>query len=323
MGLGRPRLAIPATLAAVALAALVACKSTPKAPPPSPSAPAQPAPGGDSWAPPATAPAAATTQVKPFFFRAEKAGHALYLLGTIHVGVDALTELPPWVLAQLDAAPAFAMETDLSDPATVQLLVRTDGKTLAAELGDADWERLRQALGPALADGMNSMKPFAALSALSMKDLPMTAPMDMTLLARAKAADKRLVYLEPVAAQLAAIEPFATAADIKALLDHAAEAKADTLKMVTAYRAGDAAALKAMFDDKTLWIAAGRDPARFGDFITATLGTRNRSWIPHLVAMADAGGGFVAVGAGHLVGPDNVPDLLTAAGFTVTPVTGP
>lgn len=320
MGPGRPRIT-SATLIALALGALVACKSAPKPPPPPPPSAA---PAADSWAPaPSATPPTAAGPITPFFYRAEKGGHALYLLGTIHVGVDALTELPPWVLAQLDAAPAFAMETDLSDPSTVTLLVRTDGKTLAGELGDADWERLRQALGPALADGMNSMKPFAALSALSMKDLPMTAPMDMTLLSRAKAAGKRLVYLEPVADQLAAVEPYATAADIKALLDHAAEAKADTLKLVTAYRAGDAAGLRAMFDDKTLWIAAGRDPARFGDFIEATLGKRNRSWVPHLAAMADAGGGFVAVGAGHLVGPDNVPDLLAAAGFTVTRVTGP
>ncbi|MBK9030282.1 MAG: TraB/GumN family protein [Myxococcales bacterium] len=78
-----------------------------------------------------------------------------------------------------------------------------------------------------------------------------------------------------------------------------------------------------MFDDKTLWIAAGRDPARFGDFLEATLGRRNRSWVAPLTEMAAAGDGFVAVGAGHLVGPDNLPDLLTAAGFEVHRVTGP
>ena len=313
---------------ALVLALAAACKhggggaadNGKSAPPAAPAAPA----GPDPWAGSATAPAAPTAVIaRPFLYRAEKAGHTLTLLGTIHVGVDAMTELPPWALAALDAAPAFAMETDISDPATVKLLVRTDGKTLSQELGDADWQRLRTALGEALADGMNAMKPFAALSALEMKDLPMTAPMDMVLLNRAKAAGKPVVFLESVADQLAAIEPYATAADIRALLDNAARAKAETGKMVAAYRAGDEAALDAMFDDKTLWIAAGRDPARFGDFVRDTLSNRNRRWLPELVALAERGGGFVAVGAGHLVGPDNVLDLLRGAGFTVTRVTGP
>ncbi|MBK9030281.1 MAG: TraB/GumN family protein [Myxococcales bacterium] len=227
------------TLAVAALVATVACKSDPRPPAtPPPTTPTQAAP--DPWGGTA-APAAPTALVQPLVWEATKDGHTLSLLGTIHVGVDALTELPPWVLARLDAAPAFAMETDLSDPGVVKLMVRTDGKTLADELGPTDWQRLRAALGESLAEGMNSMKPFAALSALSLKDLPMTAPMDMVLFQRARDANKRLVFLETVAAQLAAIDPFATAADIKALLDHAAEAKADTQKMVGDYRAGDAA----------------------------------------------------------------------------------
>jgi uncharacterized protein YbaP (TraB family) len=212
----------------------------------------------------------------PFLWEATKDGKTLYLLGTIHVGVDALTQLPPWVLAKLDAAPAFAMETDITDPGVVKLLVRTDGQTLEGELGPTDWARLREALGPALADGMNGMKPFAAMSALALKDLPMTAPMDSVLLARAQKAGKRIVFLETVAAQLAAIEPYATAADIKAILDHAAEAKGQSRAMIAAYLAGDAKALAALFDDQTFWVAAGRDPATYGAFVESTLTRRNR-----------------------------------------------
>ena len=310
-------LGLVAALAFVTTAAACKGDSKPKA------APAAPTPATDPWAGVDAPPAPAEAAAVPLMWEATKDGKTLYLFGTIHVGVDALTQLPPWVLAKLDAAPAFAMETDISDPGVVKLLVRTDGKTLEGELGPTDWARLREALGPALADGMNGMKPFAAMSALALKDLPMTAPMDSVLLARAQKAGKRIVFLETVAAQLAAIEPYATAADIKAILDHAAEARGQSRAMIAAYLAGDAKALAALFDDQTFWVAAGRDPATYGAFVESTLTRRNRSWIAPLTAMAESGGGFVAVGAGHLVGPDHVPGMLAAAGFTVRRIEAP
>ncbi len=312
-------------LAALAIA-LAACKGSGDKPAPAPgtAAPAPataPAPPAAAPAPPAPTPAGAIA--KPFLYEAQKGTAKVYLFGTIHLGVDADKQLPPWVFATLDAQPAFAMEADLTDPSMILLLMRKDGGKLSAELGPEDWQLLRDAIGPALADGMDGMKPFAALSTLATKDLPMTPPMDMTLHGRAKAAGKRLVYLETVADQLAAIEPFATAADIRALLRNRDQAKTQSAKMLADYVAGDDGAMAALFDDKTMWIAAGRDPATFGEFITASMTKRNRAWVPKIIELAEAGGGFVAVGAAHLVGPDNVLGMLTAEGFTVRRVTGP
>lgn len=304
-------------IVALALTAL-ACKKSDKKPAPAPSAPAvAPTPA------PAPTPTPEGAIAKPFLYEAQKGEAKLYLLGTIHLGIDADKQLPPWVFAALDGAPAFAMEADITDPGMIALLIRKDGGRLSTELGPEDWNLLREAIGPSLAEGMDQMKPFAALSTLATKDLPMTPPMDMTLHSRAKAAGKRLVYLETVADQLAAIEPFATAADIRALLRNRDQAKTQSGKMLADYAAGDGEALAAMFSDQTMWIAAGRDPARFGEFIEATMGKRNRSWVPKLIELAGSGGAFVAVGAAHLVGPDNVLGLLTAEGFTVRRVTGP
>jgi len=304
----------PIVVALLAAVALVACKKSEPAkqaaPPPPPSA-------VDTWASATPPPAAKPRIDKPFFFSATKDGKTLYLLGTLHVGVDAATQLPPWVLTKLDGARAFAMETDISDPSMVKLLVRTDGKKLSQELSPEDWTKLKATIGDALAEGLDGMLPFATLATLAIKDLPMTAPMDAVLLDRAKTAGKPVIYLESVQAQIDAISPFATAADIHATLANLEYGHTQALQMLKDYLAGDAAALNAMFDDKTLWLAAGRDPARFGDFIEATLTKRNASWIAPLEQMAADGGGFVAVGAAHLVGPDNVPDSLAARGFTV------
>ena len=312
------------SLAVVLVAALIACKGEARKPPPAEPAPAagSGSAAADPWAAPARPPAAAQPVMdKPFFYAATRGDKTLYLLGTMHIGVDANRQLPPWVFAKLDGARAFAMETDLSDPAALRLMARTDGKKLSEELSPEDWKRLQELLGPSLAEGLDAMIPFATLTTLSMKDLPFTAPMDGVLLERAKAAGKPIVYLEPIAAQLAAITPFATAADIHALLGNLEHSRAQTLEMARLYVAGDGDGLLALFADRTLWTAAGRGEAEFAAFLDATLTRRNQSWIEALEKMADDGGGFVAVGAAHLIGPSSVPELLAARGFTVTRLT--
>lgn len=44
--------------------------------------------------------------------------------------------------------------------------------------------------------------------------------------------------------------------------------------------------------------------------------TRNRAWIPRIQELVDSGAGaFIVVGQGHLIGPDNVLELLAGAGL--------
>lgn len=284
-----------------------------------PAAPVAPA-GDDPWA--KGSPAAPLIE-HPLLWAATRDGKTTYLLGTLHLGVNADTQLPPWVKAKLDGARAFAMETDLGDPALMRQLARTDGGSLQLDLGPEHWAKLEALIGADLAKGLDRMKPFAAVSVLSTKFLPQTLPMDSVLHSRAKDAGKELVYLEPAVRQLEIIEPFMTAADIKAFLDHIDFAREQTLALHKAYVTGDADALRAQLDDRTMWLAAGRPPEQFAGYVDALLGNRNASWIPALEQLHAAGGGFVAVGAAHLVGPRSVLELLTARGFTITRVTGP
>jgi len=276
---------------------------------------------GSASATPTPAPAAIA---KPFLWKADKDGATTWLFGTIHIGVDAAADLPPWVGQRLDAAPVFVMEADTSDVgALAQALQRHDGGSLRNDLGPAYWEKLEGAIGAKLAAGFDGMKPFAVMTLLIAKDLPMTPPMDGVLSDRAKAAGKPVRYLETALDQLALIDPWMSTADIKALLDNRELARTTTLEMLAAYRAGDERAMGAMFEDQRLWLAAGRKPETFPAYVDALLARRNRAWVPKLEELHAAGGAFVAVGAGHLVGPKNVLDLLAERGFTVTRVTGP
>ena len=76
----------------------------------------------------------------------EKDGKTSYLLGTMHLGVDPTTRLPDIVWQKLDASPTFAMETDLSEPAKLDVM-RARRRRRCKELGDEYWKKLEDALG--------------------------------------------------------------------------------------------------------------------------------------------------------------------------------
>ena len=85
--------------------------------------------------------------------------------------------------------------------------------------------------------------------------------------------------------------------------------------LVAAWAAGDVGTLDALYlaDMRT------RFPEAYAVFLTR----RNAAWVETLAKeLAGAGTDFVAVGALHLVGPDSVPAMLKARGFTVEQVTG-
>src|SRR5690606_33561102 len=92
--------------------------------------------GADPW----TTTASAKDPLKrPLLWSIEKNGTTSYVFGTMHMGVDPHTRLPDVVWDKLDASQAFAMETDLSKAAKLDVL-RKDGKTLREEIGDDYWK---------------------------------------------------------------------------------------------------------------------------------------------------------------------------------------
>jgi len=63
-----------------------------------------------------------------------------------------------------------------------------------------------------------------------------------------------------------------------------------------------------------------RLPAEYDREMDDLLYGRNASWIAPIEQLHAAGGGFVAVGALHLLGPRSVLDLLAHRGYRVTRV---
>lgn len=317
---------------ALALLAVIAadagCHRPPPAPPAANPASVAAAPAAPAVAAPAATPAAADAKSEvlahPLLWVLEKDGHTSYALGTIHLGVDAVRQLPPVVWDKLDHAPAFAMETDIHDPSLARdLSARPQGGTLHGDLGDAYWQKLESELSPQLAERLDAMPATVAVTVLETRVLPQTAaPMDAVLLGRAQERHHRVIYLEPVHVQTALLAKWMNVRALEELLDH--EATHDDLvrRLLAAYLAGDVNQMLALDeDDHRMWLQDGRPEAEYVQMRKEMLYDRNASWIDEIDRMHAAGGGFIAVGAMHLIGPHSVLELLQQRGYKVSRLT--
>jgi len=303
-------------IALVTLLALIgsACNREPSSTPPTTSTP----PVADPWQakpepPPQVLP-------KPLLWSITKDGKTSYAFGTMHVGIDP-ERLPKIVWDKLESKPAFAMETDTSDPAILGLGRRSSG-SIHEDLGPEYYKKLEELLGETMVRNVDRMKPVIPAVMLSMKGLPMTAiAMDAALATRAQSKNKQIIYLEPASKQATLLDRWMDVRTLKLLIDTADKSLELTKGMVAAYAAGDADKLLALNDSqKPEALAHGYTEAEYDKQNDEMLYDRNASWIDAIEQMHAKGGGFIAVGALHLIGKKSVLDLLAAKGYTVTRV---
>jgi uncharacterized protein YbaP (TraB family) len=302
---------------------VLACKRDPATP-----EPAKPEVVATSEAKPAVTPATDdpwTAKAEPapdalkrvLLWSITKDGKTSYAMGTMHVGIDP-ARLPKVVWDKLLGATSFAMETNAADAQILNLGARTSG-SLRADLGPVYWEKLSKLVEPKMLAGIDQKKPVIAAVFLSMRGLPMTGlGMDSALLAKAQTASKPIVYLEPASLQAQLLERHMDIKALKLMIDTADQSAEMTKQMVAAYVAGDDKKLLALNDgQKGEALSHGYTEAEYEKQSAEMLYDRNASWIPAIEEMHSKGGGFVAVGALHLVGKKSVLDLLEAKGYKI------
>ena len=299
-------------------------QASPPTPAPDPVAKQDPAPAPpandnatpeDPWAQPA---GKKDPIPRPFFWSLEKAGKTSYALGTIHIGVDAELRLPQLVWDKLDSSKTFAMEMDTADIAVSGMGSRSKG-TLESDLGPEYWEKFKKLVGPQVATGLNKMKPMIAATMLSMRGLPMTPPMDGVLHGRALNQKKALVYFETAGKQAALLEKYMDVKMLKMMIDDGDKGVEQTKEMLAAYLAGDDAKMIALSESqRTDSLKAGYSAKEYDAFMNDILYKRNADWIPAIEKLHAAGGGFIAVGAAHMIGKKSVIELLEKKGYKVT-----
>ncbi|WP_428262507.1 TraB/GumN family protein [Haliangium sp.] len=307
-----------AAVSSACVAALWACKSQPASAPTEGGEPATPAPAVAEPTTPVAAeaaePAAQHPVAKPFLWEVTRGEATSYLFGTIHTRYQ-LRDLPASVRERLDAAATLVVETDvssLSPTAVIQLAMLPPEQSLRTMLGDEDWNKLVGEVGefmPAVA--LERLQPWFAALLVSLGEAAMASPdqvMDMQILARARAADKRVVFLEDAQEQLEILGQTGDLESLKEMLADLDKVHRLLDEVLDAYGRGDLDTLaEASLDPEEM----KKRPEVFEKLFFA----RNRAWVESLDPLLAKGGVFVAVGAGHYVGDRGLVALLSAAGY--------
>lgn len=259
----------------------------------------------------------------PALWEVRDADSAIRIFGSFHILPDGTEWRTPEFDTTLAEADFIVFETDVSPLAMAQLgaqaFVRgiyTDG-TLLTDRIDAETETLLRAelgkigmpVGPVLA-----MRPWMAANAISAAALEATgfSSKGVELALETELENRQARFLESGEEQLDVLSSAPEDEQIAMLSSTLVEI--DLMpkvmsKMLRSWVDGTPERLAPLFQMEM----GGFEDA----FLDRLLYARNRNWIPALEDMlARNERALVIVGAGHLVGKDNVIALLEAAGYT-------
>jgi uncharacterized protein YbaP (TraB family) len=249
-------------------------------------------------------------------------GATLYLLGSVHLLNAEAGKLPPEVDSAFAQAKTVAFEANLD---TIQLRATeilgkaryTDNTTLTSSLG-GDAPRVDSLLhlyGLSLkqVDGFKPWFVSMLLTQLGLQRAKFEAQygVDVQINARAHAAQKPIVGLEPVDVQLNLFDSLSPADQRRMLLEMKGpdSAAVELAKLKDEWQAGDTASINARLNTQV-----EQSPPMF-DVLVAS---RNKSWMPRLEQLlAGHDDALVVVGAAHLVGKHGVLEMLRAKGYIV------
>jgi uncharacterized protein YbaP (TraB family) len=254
--------------------------------------------------------------------------NTVYLLGSIHVLRPADGGLTPAAESAYVDAERLLMEIDLDAPGLGDALslaqamqsaaLLPEGQSLRGVLG-ADYERMAadaRRHGVDLAP-FDRFAPWFVATLLIQQSLQQSGfdprlGIDQQLAGRASEDRKPIDGLETPAEQFAIfarLTPAQQRAFLSATLAELDDAADDADALLDAWRRGDEAELARLLVE-----AQAQSPELYGP-LTAD---RNRAWVDDLEALLDDREDYlVVVGALHLVGPQNVVELLRARGHRV------
>ena len=269
---------------------------------------------------------AAPAWAEPALWVAKQGNATVYLFGTVH----ALKPEMKWETPKIEKAFAESRELWLeatdADPKTMQPIVAALGidraHPLSSKVPAADLPRLDAAAKSAGLAGEQALEPLRPwLAALTLAALPIVKAgydpekgVDNVLKAKAAAAGKPVHGLETAEQQMHffADLPQARQVDmLRALLDEVASGTTEVEEIMTAWESADLATI-----DKDL---NQDDAEKYPDLYAILIVNRNKAWAEKIAGWLKSGKGttFLAVGAGHLVGPDSVQEALKARGISV------
>lgn len=261
----------------------------------------------------------------------------IYLFGTVHLLDPAITWQTPRVLGALEEAKQLWVEVSIPPGGELALGMAmlqkalSPGKPLSSRLTEAERVQLRKLLertpnGAALGAVIEMTRPWFATVMLGVAPLMSAgydpqAGADAVLMRLAREQGDEIRGLETAEQQmewLAGGTDEEQLAALKALLAMPeSEFDAMTRTMDEAVRAWMKGDQKPLTDYVDGW-RRGEDASSGGMSYDVMLAQRNADWAAQLETLLKGSGvAFVAVGSGHLVGPDSVQQKLAARGLSV------
>ena len=266
----------------------------------------------------------------PALWKLADADTTIWLFGSIHILPADTKWMDPKIKAAIDGSQSLTIETVLDqDPGKVANILMNLGSAhglppLTQRVPPARRAELAalvkaSGLPVALLDGMKSWAAAIMLTGAAFQQIGVDAAaspgVEPQLTALFRALGKPVDELETPEAQLGFFNQLPESAQrafLVATLDDPAKARADYRKMIDAWSRGDPAAIEKSFADDPEFTPALRD---------LLIRQRDHNWAKLLAKRLEKPGTvFVAVGAGHLVGPDSVQKMLAKKGLKVVRV---
>ncbi|HEY9130542.1 MAG TPA: TraB/GumN family protein [Dyella sp.] len=271
---------------------------------------------------------AAPACAKPLLWAVRQGNTTIYLFGTVHLLPSDTDWMSDKLSAALDRSQRLSIELIDDDPATVIPLVRKYGRDpahpLSSKLRASDRAKLKLAVATAnLPGGEEALEPMRPwLAALTLTVAPLVQAgmdpnqgVDKQLKARMIAAGKPVDGLETAEQQLRILADMPEPLQLDMLREtfhDVEEGPKKLLELVDAWKNGNTQAI-ARIESVELQKTS---PELYKSLIV----DRNKAWartIAERLRNSTGGTSFIAVGAGHLAGPDSVQRQLEAMGFKV------
>jgi uncharacterized protein YbaP (TraB family) len=265
-------------------------------------------------------------QAKNTLWQVRAGENTLYLLGSLHVLKKDSYPLPPLMEEIYIASDAVVFETDMDEmdtPAMQKKIVNYGrlpaGQTLQQQLSAPTWQLLQKKMADLKipAEKVRQMKPWLCALTLTVTDLERLGflaeyGLDEHFYARAKQDKKKIIPLESVDFQLSLFYSQSRHEQEEFLMQTLTDLQvADALsgEMENAWKNGDG---------EKLYTLIAKSFSGYPEQYARLVLQRNKNWLPVLEKILRREQvTLVVVGAGHLVGPGSVVDLLRRKGYPV------
>lgn len=248
-----------------------------------------------------------------------------YLFGTIHIMNNEDFSIGKNVEKKLKSATKLVMELDLGEADLADLATKSlfpEGKSIQDYISEEDYDTLKTFFADSVGVepmvfemAYSKMKPIFMEQLIYFKyvgENPSSYENSFSDIAESK--NIAVVGLETFNEQLALLNEFPLEEQIQHLLHTVKHYSQESKNMDILFD------LYINQDIEGLFQFATSSDATSDEFEETLIYKRNNKWIPEIINLIRQNSSFIAVGAGHLGGPQGLIKLLRDKGYTVEPI---